>query len=393
MALSPVRRLLLVVALLLAVLAPGFFFLLPLEVAGRLNRTHAPPPYRAADAATALHGTLRLADLHADSLLWARDLASRSSRGHLDLPRLLEAGVTLQVFSAVTKTPRFLNFERNDDSTDNIQALVFAQRWPRESWTSLTERALYQARRLHALAAASGDRLVVVKNRSDLAGLLGRRMLDESVTGGLLAIEGMHALDGDPYAFAALYDAGYRIMGLAHFFDNALGGSAHGVDKGGLTPLGRQLIELMDQRGVIIDLAHASPRLIDEVLETSTRPVIVSHTGVRGTCDRTRNLSDAQLLSIAARGGLIGIAYFEEAVCGTDADAVARAVAHAVSTVGADHVALGSDFDGAVATPFDVTGLPLLTEALLEAGLREDEIRRIMGDNVLEFLLTWLPDD
>ena len=393
MALSPVRRLLLVVALLLAVLAPGFFFLLPLEVAGRLNRTHAPPPYRAADAATALHGTLRLADLHADSLLWARDLASRSSRGHLDLPRLLEAGVTLQVFSAVTKTPRFLNFERNDDSTDNIQALVFAQRWPRESWTSLTERALYQARRLHALAAASGDRLVVVKNRSDLAGLLGRHMLDEAVTGGLLAIEGMHALDGDPYAFAALHDAGYRIMGLAHFFDNALGGSAHGVDKGGLTPLGRQLIELMDQRGVIIDLAHASPRLIDEVLETSTRPVIVSHTGVRGTCDRTRNLSDAQLLSIAARGGLIGIAYFEEAVCGTDADAVARAVAHAVSTVGADHVALGSDFDGAVATPFDVTGLPLLTEALLEAGLREDEIRRIMGDNVLEFLLTWLPDD
>ena len=387
------RRLLLAVVLVLGVLAPGFFFLLPLEVAGRLNRTHAPPPYRAADAAAALHGTLRLADLHADSLLWERDLASRGSRGHLDLPRLLEAGVTLQVFSAVTKTPRFLNFERNDDSTDNIQALVFAQRWPRASWTSLTERALYQARRLHALAAASGDRLVVVKNRSDLAGLLGRRMLDEGVTGGLLAIEGMHALDGDPYAFAALYDAGYRVMGLTHFFDNALGGSAHGVDKGGLTPLGRQLIELMDQRGVIIDLAHASPRLIDEVLETATRPVIVSHTGVRGTCDRTRNLSDAQLLAIAARGGLIGIAYFEEAVCGTDADAVARAVAHAVSTVGADHVALGSDFDGAVATPFDVTGLPLLTEALLEAGLREDEIRRIMGDNVLEFLLTWLPDD
>lgn len=381
----------LLVAASLLVLA--FFFVVPGEVARRLNRTYAPAPYPVPEPVAALHETLRLADLHADSLLWSRDLARRAADGHVDLPRLAEAGVTLQVFSAVTKTPRFLNFERNEADTDNILPLVIAQRWPRRSWGSLTERALYQAQRLQRLAAASGDELKIVKSRNDLAGLLGRRMVGEDAVGAVLAIEGMHALDGELAAVEQLHDAGYRIMGLTHFFDNAIGGSAHGMEKGGLTPLGRQLVEMLDARDVIIDLAHASPRLIDDVLAASRRPVIVSHTGVRATCDRTRNLSDKQLLAIAAHGGLIGIAYFDEAVCGNDAAAIARAIVHAVGIVGVNQVALGSDFDGAVATPFDITGLPLLTEALLKQGLSADEIRLIMGDNVLEFLLTWLPDD
>ena len=142
---------------------------------------------------------------------------------------------------------------------------------------------------------------------------------------------------------------------------------------------------------MIVDLSHSSPRLIDDVLAISTRPIIVSHTGVKGTCDNVRNLSDKHLLGIAANGGLIGIAFFEPAVCGTDAAATAKAIKYTVDLIGIDHVALGSDFDGAFTMHFDVTGLPLLVEALLALDFNEEEIALIMGDNIKDFLLKNLP--
>ncbi len=142
---------------------------------------------------------------------------------------------------------------------------------------------------------------------------------------------------------------------------------------------------------MIVDLSHASPRTIDEVLAMATRPVVVSHTGVRGTCDNQRNLTDDQLRRIAATGGLIGIGFWDTAVCGTDAAAIARAIRHAANVAGIDHVALGSDFDGAVTVPFDATGLALITEALLAGNFTDDEIRKIMGGNTLRFLSDNLP--
>jgi microsomal dipeptidase-like Zn-dependent dipeptidase len=121
------------------------------------------------------------------------------------------------------------------------------------------------------------------------------------------------------------------------------------------------------------------------------RPVVVSHAGVRGTCDNTRNLSDAQLRAVAANGGVVGIGFWDTATCGTDARAIARSIAHAVRVAGPDHVALGSDFDGAVATPFDATGVPQVTEALLDAGLDEAAIARVMGGNAVRLLRATLP--
>jgi microsomal dipeptidase-like Zn-dependent dipeptidase len=147
----------------------------------------------------------------------------------------------------------------------------------------------------------------------------------------------------------------------------------------------------MEARGVLVDLAHASPRAIDDVLGLVRRPVVVSHTGVRATCDNTRNLSDAQLRAIAATGGVVGIGFWDTATCGTDAGAIARAVLHAVRVAGEDHVALGSDFDGAVTTPFDATGVPLVTEALLEAGLDERTVAKVMGGNAVRLLRATLP--
>ena len=141
----------------------------------------------------------------------------------------------------------------------------------------------------------------------------------------------------------------------------------------------------------LVDLAHASAQTIDDVVAVATRPVVVSHTGVKGTCDNNRNLSDEQLRKIAATGGVIGIGYWDSATCGTDARAVARAVRHAANVVGVRAVALGSDFDGAVTEPFDTTGVVLVTDALLEEGFNEEEVAAIMGGNVFRLLAETLP--
>jgi microsomal dipeptidase-like Zn-dependent dipeptidase len=193
-------------------------------------------------------------------------------------------------------------------------------------------------------------------------------------------------LSGDLDNVDRLYAAGFRAIGLAHFFDNEMAGSAHGVEQGGLTDLGRQLIARMEQSHMIVDLAHASARTIADVLALAHQPVVVSHTGVKGTCDNARNLSDEQLKGVAATGGLVGIGYWDTAICGTDAAAIARSIRYAVNLIGADHVALGSDFDGAVTEPFDTTGVVQITDALLQAGVDGSTIKKILGENVIRLL-------
>ncbi|HEY0385904.1 MAG TPA: membrane dipeptidase, partial [Pyrinomonadaceae bacterium] len=208
---------------------------------------------------------------------------------------------------------------------------------------------------------------------------------------GFLGVEGAHALEGDLDNIDIFFAAGIRMMSPTHFFDNEIGGSAHGLRKGGLTELGREMIRRMEARHMIVDLAHASSATINDVLAIATRPVVVSHTGVKGTCDNTRNLSDEQLRKIAAKGGVIGIGYWETATCGRDARAIARAIRYTANLVGVEHVSLGSDFDGAVAAPFDTTGVAQITEALMAEGFNEDEIKMIMGGNALKLLMQSLP--
>ena len=142
---------------------------------------------------------------------------------------------------------------------------------------------------------------------------------------------------------------------------------------------------------MLLDLAHASPLTIRDALAVATRPVVVSHTGVKGTCDNVRNLCDDALRGVARTGGLVGIGYWKTAVCGTDGRAVARAIRHAAGVAGIDHVGLGSDFDGAVAQPFDTTGLVEITDALLAEGFTEAQVAQVMGGNVFRLLSETLP--
>ena len=143
---------------------------------------------------------------------------------------------------------------------------------------------------------------------------------------------------------------------------------------------------------MFVDVAHASAKTIDDVLAIATRPVVVSHTGVKGTCDNQRNLSDDQLRRIAATGGIIGIGFWDTAVCGEDARSIAKAIKYAVDIVGVDHVGLGSDFDGSVKAPFDTSGEALITEALINEGFSDEDIAKIMGGNILKLLSEGLPE-
>jgi len=384
-----VRKLAVVLSVLL-LLVLFAFTLLPGSIEAALNRVREKPPYPAAPWARELMQSA--VDLHADPLLWGRDLLQRSSRGQVDLPRLQEVGAALQVFGVVTHAPLGMNVSRNETGAkDLVTALAVSSHWPRETWRSRRERALYQARRLADMEARSSGALVPIKSRADLAALLQQRAAGSHAVGALLALEGSQALEGNLANLDALYQAGFRMMAPTHFVDTEIAGSAHGATKQGLTPLGREWLRKLEEKKILVDLAHASPQTVSDVLSAAKRPVVVSHTGVKGTCDGPRNLSDAQLAALKRNGALVGIGYFSFAVCGTDARAIARAMRHAASVIGVDHVALGSDFDGAVATPFDVTGLPLLAEALRAEGFTDAEIRAVASQNALRFLAAQLP--
>jgi len=386
------KRKLPAVLLLLAVMGVlAFFTVAPVVAEWVLNGTRARGPYGASGRGRALHARLLVADMHADTLLWDRDVLARSERGHVDVPRLAEGGVALQFFTVVSHTPYASNYDSNPEGLDGVTAIALAECWPLRSLRSLRERALYQARKLHEAAGRSGGSFVVIHTADDLARFVERRRGDPQLVAGLLGLEGAYPLEGDVNNVDALFNAGFRVLAPAHFYDNEWGGSAHGVGKGGLTEKGRELVRRAEARGMLVDLAHASAQTIDDVVAVATRPLVVSHTGVKGTCDNNRNLSDEQLRKIASKGGVIGIGYWDAATCGGDARAVARAIRHAANVVGVEHVALGSDFDGSVTEPFDTTGVVLVTDALLEEGFTDEEVGRIMGGNVFRLLAETLP--
>lgn len=384
-------RLIVILLLFLGAVYLTLFRLIAPLIDRLLNRVSQHPPYRARAEAAALHRQLFVVDLHSDPYLWNRDLSRRHRYGHVDVPRLVEGHVALQTVGIAARIPWGLNFEHNANNSDMLAGLVLAQRWPRRTWRSPLQRALYHTQRLHELVAASPERLLLVASRDDLDELLARRRRDPQALGFLLGLEGVHALEGDLHNLDLLDEAGVRLVGLVHFFDNKAGGSAHGLEKGGLTPWGRNLIRDCEARGLTVDLAHASPQLIADVCALSTRPLLVSHTGVRGTYDSLRNLGDDAIRCVAASGGLIGIALFQEAVGGPTLADTARAMAYVADLVGVQHVGLGSDYDGAIRAPVDSSGLSLLTQALLDAGFASEEVAAIMGGNALRFLQETLP--
>ncbi len=358
-----------------------------------INRVADPAPYTVSDKAIELHRDLFVADLHCDALMWPRDLGKPGPRGHVNLPRLIEGGVALQCFSTVTRIPARTSMQRTQDGWDVLVPLNVLQGWPMATWFSPRERALHMAGRFDRAVRRSEGRLVPIRTKEDLSRYRERRTRDSRCTAGMLTIEGLHCLEGGRENTRVMFNAGFRLMGLVHFHDNRIGGSAHGVEKGGLTDFGRDVVQFMDLLKITIDLAHASPKLIDDVLDLTQRPVLVSHTGMRGMHDSIRNLSDENARRIADKGGVIGIGFWSGATGGQGIGPIVEHIRYAVNLVGEDHVALGSDFDGATTVPFDASGMPLLTEALEEHGFSVQAIRKVMGGNLLRFFGENLPSE
>jgi len=374
-----------VVVAALIIAAICFFAVTPGSIDRSQNKV-VPVPLSLTPAAQALQGTLGVADMHADSLLWKRDLLERTDRGHVDLPRLIEGRYALQVFSSVTKSPKGQNYDANGADSDTVTALAFIDLQPPRTWTSLLERSLWHAAKLRDFAERSGGRLRLITTPSEFDRLLTDRQNGNQVVGAMLSIEGLQNIEGNLANLDGLYAAGFRMAGLAHFFDNDVAGSMHGIDKGGLTPLGRQVVRRMEALGMIVDVAHASHAAVADVLAMATRPVVSSHGGVQATCKANRNLTDDEIRGVARTGGVIGIGYWSGAICSTHPKDAARAIAYVRDLVGIDHVGLGSDFDGSTTTGFDASQVVAVTQALLNVGFSETDIRKVMGGNVLRVL-------
>ncbi|WP_101523454.1 dipeptidase [Nocardioides houyundeii] len=387
-----VRRTVLGLALLLVVGLVGFFALVPGVVERRLNRVVATDLPEVSPQTQALHDELTIADMHSDTLMWNRDLLERSDRGHMDLPRLEEGNVALQVFSSVTKSPKGQNYEANSDESDNITLLTVAQLQPPRTWTSLLQRGLYHADKLEQAAEDSDGRLQLVRTKGDLDQLLAARAAGEQVTGALFSLEGLQSLEGDLDNLTELYDAGARMAGFTHFFDNKAAGSMHGTDKGGLTDLGRAAVVKMEELGMVVDIAHASEAAVAEILRIATRPVVSSHGGVQATCDENRNLSDDQIRAVAATGGVVGIGYWDAAICDRSPAAVVDALEHVIEVAGIETAALGSDYDGATTVAWDTSEIAVITQELTERGHSAEDVAAIMGLNTLRVLREVLPD-
>ena len=386
------KKILLNSLLFIVILVASALMLLPKMLDKSMNPVSEHAPFVVSEEAQALHNTLIVGDWHADSALWNRDLKKTYDYGHADIPRLQAGNVALQMFTTVTKSPSGQNYDSNETgANDNITALAIVQRWPIKTWSSLFERAMYQANKIKDLEKRDPENFILIESQYDLGIFLLKRVNNPKMVGGLIGTEGSHALDGNLDNVERLYENSFRMMSLQHFFDNKLGGSLHGTSGAGLTDFGRQAIDEMQRLDIIIDVSHSSENVVKDVLSISNQPLVISHTGFNGYCKSPRNISDSLMIEIAEKGGLIGVGFWDAAVCDNTPRSVAEAIIYGIDLIGAEHVALGSDFDGTITPGFDTSELVAITHELLELGLGKEEIRKVMGENMLSFLQDNLP--
>ena len=382
-----------IIVFIIILVVIGFFVFFPAQLDKQTNLLHNSALPVISEQARALHRQLLIGDWHSDTLLWKRDLMEKHNYGHMDIPRLQQGNVALQMFTTVTKSPNGINYEANSsDASDNITKLALVSLWPINTWNSLAERALFQASKALQLAAAYPQQVSLITSKSELSQFILQREANPKLLGMLLGTEGSHALDGDLSNIQRLFDSGFRMMSLQHFFDNKLGGSLHGESGKGLTEFGRDALQKMQSLGIMLDVSHSSEQVVKDVLAISSQPLLVSHTGLYGHCPSPRNISDELMQQIAIEGGLIAVGYWDGAVCEPTVTEIAKAIKYGIELVGSKHIALGSDYDGATSVPFDTSELIYLTQALLDIGLNELQIKQVMGDNMLRYLQSHLPD-
>ena len=358
------------------------------------NRISIPPPYEFNNSIIDFHRSMFVADMHADTFTFVKTFMERKDYAHLDYHRAREGGFSLMTMAIATEVPIAM-VRRSGEGVERggnlIQLGSIGGLEPVGTWYSLYKRGNWVIDNVQDAAADNPDRLLLVTHRQDVEKLIDDHEKGGALLGLMLAIEGAHLLEGDLQKLDKLYDRGVRMISLTHAFDNGYGGSSEGVEQYGITADGEQLLERAAELGMIIDVAHASPALVADILDRMITPVVYSHGGIEGTCDIERNLPDSMLEAMRDNGGIIAIGFWDRVLCGESMADIARAMRYVADRIGTDHLALGSDYDGGVRTVTDASGLPLLTDALFEAGFSDLEIRKIMGENYTRLLLSRLP--
>ncbi len=354
-----------------------------------------------------IHREATVADGHNDVLgrvLSGDRIDIRGVKGHSDLPRFREGGMDIQVFSV----------------------WVHPNKGDADGW----EYALREIDTLTAIARRIPSRLRVARSSADV-----REAAAAGALAGIIGLEGSTCIDSRPERLRQLHARGLRVF--APTWNHSVSWATSSADEWagktprGLTPHGRRLIRLLDTLNIILDVSHLGAQAISDALAETKNPVIASHSSCASLREHHRNLTDDQLRAIASRGGVVMINYFpafnragmtdklieltrvyakklddlakkhprRDAAFLTKADAILREavkkgvptlhdvadhIDHAVATIGAQHVGLGSDFDGINYAPaglHDVTWLPMLTRELLRRGHSEADVKAILGGN------------
>lgn len=318
-----------------------------------------------------LHRRVAVADAHADSLMWNRDLNRASESGHVDFPRLKEAGVKIQCLTVVT---------RGLPVIDGFSLFALRQGWPRQARADEWSRCCFQLDRLDAFCSASKGSASIAATGAQLESNLASGCI--SVISG---IEGAHALGGKPERVTELYQRGVRFMSLGHLSNNELGGTCTPFfgDRP-LTAFGRVILDAMSEAGMLLDVAHASPAMLPQLLAHPKAVPFCSHTGLQSATAHWRNLPDEICRGIADKGGVLGVIFAPQFLGGRSLEHLALHIERAVQVMGEDAVGLGSDFDGMVGLPrgmHDVRDLPKVTAALIDRGMSVRVVEKVLGEN------------
>ncbi len=340
-------------------------------------------------------------DGHNDTILdilRGRSFFEKSDKGHIDLPRAKKGGLGGGFFAIFVPSPRpmggFPGFNPNPDGSYHIPLPdPLEHRYARDFAT----KAL---RTLYAVEAESKGAVKIVRTADELA-----QCLEEEIFAMILHFEGVEAIDTNLDSLHVFYQAGLRSVGITWSRPNAFGYGVpfafpHGPDTGpGLTEAGKALVKECNQLGIMIDLSHLNEKGFWDVAELSSAPLVATHSNAHALAATPRNLLDKQLDAVKASDGIVGINYhigFLRADGRSDQETsyaeIVRHAAYIADRIGVDHVALGSDFDGATMPQDlkDAAGLPKLMDALKEHGFDKKALKKIANENWVRVLRkTW----
>jgi membrane dipeptidase len=342
-----------------------------------------------------------LLELYAPEEGEERSFFERSEHGHIDLPRAREGGLIGGIFAIYTPPPpgspereREYGLTITEDGYEVMQRSPLDHEYSKEFTDGVIDF-------LYDLQKQGDGEVALVRTYEDL-----ERNLQGGVFSMVLHFEDAVAIEEDLSNLEAYYERGLRSLGLVWSRPNVFGHGVpfrfpHSPDTGpGLTEAGKELVRACNRMGILIDLAHINEQGFWDVAETSEAPLVVSHAGVHALCPSTRNLTDGQIDAIGESKGLIGIIFSPGMIRADgqrDADSLpltdlVRHFDHVVERIGVDHVAFGSDFDGALMAEelADATWLPNLMEALRERGYDDDSLEKIAYRNWFRVLRdTW----